>query len=44
MLNIIQSFYEKHPILFELITIPIEMLIGIPIGIAIARWTLGWFG
>lgn len=40
----IEDFYEEHPILFEIITLPIELLIGIPTGIWIANTITRLFG
>lgn len=40
MLDIIEEFYEKHPILFQLITLPIEWFISI----TISFWIIKLFG
>ena len=39
MLDIIQDFYDEHPILFEIITLPFELFIGI----TIAFWIINLF-
>lgn len=35
MLDIIQDFYERHPILFSIIVLPIELFIGITLAFLI---------
>lgn len=43
MLDIIEKFYEEHPILFDIIVVPIELFIGIPTGILIANTLIRLF-